>query len=53
MRDVYLTLLSREPTEGELAAAEAYAKGSKAGTTAAMADLAWALVNSMEFLYQH
>ena len=53
VRDIYLTLLSREPTGAELAAAETYAKGSKAGTSAAMADLAWALVNSMEFLYQH
>ncbi len=50
---VYLTLLSREPTADELAAAQAYWQTSGLSSENAAIDLAWALVNSMEFLYRH
>jgi len=53
IRGVYLTLLSREPTADELAAAQAYWQTSGLSSQNAAADLAWALVNSMEFLYRH
>ncbi len=53
VRSLYLTILSRFPTEAELAVAEAYAdKGIAAGNEAHI-DLAWALINSAEFLYRH
>jgi len=48
---LYLTVLSREAVPEEVAAAEAYFK--KAGPQRGAADLAWALVNSKEFLYRH
>jgi hypothetical protein len=49
---MYLGLLSRFPTEEELKTAEAYAQaaGNKRN---AVTDLAWALINSAEFLYRH
>jgi hypothetical protein len=53
MRGVYITLLSREPTPAELAAAEAYWQTPGVDSGAAATDLAWALINSMEFLYRH
>ncbi|MBM4038983.1 MAG: DUF1553 domain-containing protein [Planctomycetes bacterium] len=48
---IYLTILSREPAPAEVASAEAYF--NKAGQQRGVADLAWALVNSKEFLYRH
>jgi len=50
---LYLTILSRFPTDEELKIVAAYAppgagKGREAGV-----DLAWALINSAEFLYRH
>jgi hypothetical protein len=53
IRGVYMTLLSRDPTPAEQAAAEAYWQTPGSGSGAAPIDLAWALVNSMEFLYRH
>jgi len=53
VRGVYLTLVSREPTPDELAAAAAYRQTPGIGSQNAQIDLAWALVNSMEFLYRH
>ncbi len=53
IRGVYLTLLSREPTPDELAAAEAYWQTPGLSSHNAAIDLAWALINSMEFLYRH
>jgi hypothetical protein len=49
---MYLGILSRFPTEAEVQTAEAYAK-SAASRREAVADLAWALINSTEFLYRH
>jgi hypothetical protein len=49
---IYLGILSRFPTEEELRTAEAYAQSAKSKREAAL-DLAWALINSAEFLYRH
>ena len=53
IRGVYLTLLSREPMPAEQAAAEAYLQTPGLGAGEAATDLAWALINTMEFLYRH
>jgi hypothetical protein len=50
---IYLGLLSRFPTGDELKAVEAYFKSGKVREREAAVDLAWALVNSPEFLYRH
>jgi hypothetical protein len=49
----YLTILSREPTEAEAAAAAAYIRTPERSQREAAFDLAWALINSKEFLYRH
>jgi hypothetical protein len=48
VNSVYLTILSRYPTDDELKTVGAYGKGRDT-----VLDLAWALVNSPEFLYRH
>jgi hypothetical protein len=53
VRGVYEVLLSRQPLPGDLAAAEAYWETPGVSSDQAATDLAWALVNSMEFLYRH
>jgi len=54
VHNYYLTLLSRPPTRQELEAAVAYAETNRGfGGRAAADDLAWALINSKEFLYRH
>lgn len=50
---VYLNILSRYPTETEQAAVEDYFNTSKLNPQQAAVDLAWALINSKEFLYRH
>ena len=50
---VYLTLLSRRPTEDEIDTVRAYFLSGERRPREAAADLAWALVNSKEFLYRH
>jgi hypothetical protein len=51
---LYLAILSRFPTEEELKVAGAYSQAGRAGKGGAAAvDLAWALINSTEFLYRH
>lgn len=50
---LYLTVLSRPPTEEELKTVEAYFKSAGSGRRAAANDLVWALFNSAEFLYRH
>jgi len=50
---LYLTILSRFPTEEELETIAAYSKTEEGKGTAALEDLAWALINSTEFLYRH
>jgi hypothetical protein len=49
---MYLGILSRFPTDDEVKTAEAYAKSVPSKREAAT-DLAWALINSAEFLYRH
>jgi hypothetical protein len=53
IRWTYLTLLSRNPTPAELAAAEAHFQTNGLGPKQAADDLAWALINTKEFLYRH
>jgi len=51
---IYLIILSRYPTPAELAAAEKYSQTPGLNpTTQAANDLAWALINTKEFLYRH
>ena len=46
---VYLTILSRPPSEDELKVVQAYPQRGRQ----AVLDLAWALLNTPEFLYRH
>jgi hypothetical protein len=48
-RQLYLTILSRFPTEEELRVVTTYGKTH----WSALSDLAWALINSPEFSYRH
>ncbi|MBT3200677.1 MAG: DUF1553 domain-containing protein [Phycisphaerales bacterium] len=54
---LYLTILSRYATPGELKIVKEYAQGpevkGKMGARIVLTDLAWALINSSEFLYRH
>ena len=49
--ELYLTILSRFPTDDELKTLDDYAKTGGRGTV--YRDLAWALVNCPEFSYRH
>lgn len=50
---IYLTVLSRYPTESELKLVMAHSQPASARVEATMTDLIWALLNSSEFLYRH
>jgi hypothetical protein len=50
---LYLEILSRMPTPGEVKIVENYYQTSKLDKSRATVDLAWALINSKEFLYRH
>lgn len=50
---LYLTLLSRTPTAAESEAVGNYFKTKRGKPNEAMEDVAWALINSKEFLYRH
>jgi hypothetical protein len=50
---LYLTILSRYPTESERQAIEDYFKTKGIKANQASIDLTWALINSKEFLYRH
>jgi hypothetical protein len=50
---LYLTILSRFPTEAELRTVGAYAQSSGLQKREVVVDLAWALINSAEFQYRH
>ncbi len=50
---LYLAILSRYPTEEELQRVQEYSKGEQTQGRNALVDLAWALINSAEFLYRH
>ncbi len=49
----YLAILSRFPTENELQIAAGHFPTGGADNRAAALDVAWALINSAEFLYRH
>jgi len=50
---LYLTILSRYPTDEELRAVTAYTQAAGANRRGVAQDLAWALVNSAEFAMRH
>jgi hypothetical protein len=50
---IYLTILSRYPTEDELKLLTAYSQPRTGRGQGNMTDLVWALMNSPEFLYRH
>jgi hypothetical protein len=50
---LYLTILSRFPTDADVLAAEEYAKSGVSKGRDVWIDLAWALINSPEFLLRH
>jgi hypothetical protein len=53
IRILYVTILSRPPTPEEIAAIEGHLRANRADPRRAAVDLAWALINSKEFLYRH
>ena len=53
VKQVYLSILSRYPTEAELKTVQAYAKAAGGNRRQAAVDVAWALMNSSEFVYRH
>ncbi len=50
---LYFTILSRPPTSEERSTVAAYVQKAGQDRRAAAIDLAWALINSAEFLYRH
>lgn len=52
-RALYLTILSRPPTEEELKRVEEYCVPKSGPAPNGPLDTAWALINSAEFLYRH
>ncbi len=50
--DLYLTILSRYPTDEEVQIFTAYSQSSESRQRAGL-DLAWALINSAEFQFRH
>jgi hypothetical protein len=53
VEEIYLTVLSRYPTEQEIDVLRRYAKIETVNRNEVAIDLIWALVNSSEFLYRH
>ena len=51
--ELYLTILSRHPTESELSVLAAYRQANANTGRRIGIDLAWALINSAEFQYRH
>ena len=52
VRLIYFILLTRQPTEEEQKLVASYT-GASGDPARAARDLAWALINSKEFLYRH
>jgi hypothetical protein len=50
---IYLTVLSRLPTQEERDAIRAYTQSGSVRGRDAVVDVTWALINSAEFLYRH
>jgi hypothetical protein len=53
INSLYLTILSRFPTEDEVKAITAYTQTAPGNRRVVALDVAWALINSAEFLYRH
>ncbi|MFH0794803.1 MAG: DUF1553 domain-containing protein, partial [bacterium] len=53
VRLIYLSVLSRYPTQHELATMQKYAQTTSGNPKQFVDDLVWALVNTKEFLYRH
>ncbi|MBM3887615.1 MAG: DUF1553 domain-containing protein [Verrucomicrobia bacterium] len=53
IEQLYLAILSRFPSAEELRTAEAHARSKAVKGREGYIDVAWALVNTMEFLYRH
>lgn len=53
LRSMYLMILSREPTPAEATAATTYFRTAGLNPRQAATDLAWALINTKEFLFHH
>ena len=53
IRRIYLMILSRYPTQAELALAQKYFSTKGILPKDSATDLAWALINSKEFLFRH
>ncbi len=53
IRSLYLRILSRPPTTAETDVALHYLQSADLSRADAVADLAWALINTKEFLYRH
>jgi hypothetical protein len=53
VQGLYLAILSRYPTEAELQTVAGYFRAAAGRSREAALDLAWALLNSPEFLYRH
>jgi len=51
--ELYWTALSREPTADELAAGESLVTSAGENRLVGLQDLAWALLNSKEFVFRH
>ncbi len=53
VENFYLTILSRYPSEEEMRSFGGYSRSGVITPRQAMQDLAWALINSAEFMYRH
>ncbi len=53
VEELYLTFFSRLPRERERQAALAYLREHRTNRRQAAEDLAWSLLNSLEFLFNH
>ncbi|MCF6176117.1 MAG: DUF1553 domain-containing protein [Victivallaceae bacterium] len=53
IKALYLAILSRHPTNKEIDVAEKYFKSGQVSPRQAAVDIAWALINSKEFVYRH
>lgn len=53
LEKLYLTLLSRPPTDAERAVVDDYARNVETRGREATLDVAWSLINTAEFLYRH
>jgi len=53
LNGLYLTILSRYPTDGEVKRAAAYYQSYAGNKREALVDIVWALMNSPEFLCRH